>query len=120
MSKRGLPEEELSAVRGLLGALEPFFALKGTLPTRCVQAFLLVAEEEGLSVGEYARRANMSMSTMSRNLLDIGDRNRHMEEGMGLVTGRANSMNLREKEYFLTDKGRALAHAISRQMRNAR
>ena len=87
--QKKLPEEELMLVRNLLGALEPFFQLKGTLPPRCIQAFLLVAEEEGLSVNEYARRANMSMSTMSRNLLDIGERNPHMEKGFGLVPGQA-------------------------------
>jgi hypothetical protein len=37
--------------------------------------------------------------------LDIGERNRHMEEGFGLVAARNNPMNLRKKEYFLTDKG---------------
>jgi hypothetical protein len=66
--ERRLPEEELSIVRNLLGALEPFFQLKGTLPTRCIQAFLLVAEDEGLSVSEYATRANMGMSTMSSSI----------------------------------------------------
>jgi hypothetical protein len=53
---------------------------------------------------------------VSRNLLDIGERNRHMEEGFGLVAARNNPMNLREKEYFLTDKGRALLHSITRQL----
>ena len=114
--QKKLPEEEISLVRNLLGALEPFFDLKGTLPTRCVQALLLVAEEEGLSVNEYARRANMSMSTMSRNLLDIGERNRRMEEGFGLVQARNNPMNLREKEYYLTDVG-ALVHKVTRQLK---
>jgi DNA-binding MarR family transcriptional regulator len=116
--KRELPEEGISAVSSLLGALQPFFALKGTLPARC-KAFLLVALQEGLSVGEYAERAGISMSTMSRNLLDIGDRNRHMEEGYGLITGRAKPMNLREKEYFLTDKGRALVHKVTLQLRRS-
>jgi hypothetical protein len=63
-----------------LGILRPFFDLKGTLPARSIEAFLLVALEEGLSVGEYARN---------------------------------NPMNLREKEYFLTDKERALIHQKS-------
>jgi DNA-directed RNA polymerase specialized sigma24 family protein len=72
--KRELPEEGISAVSSLLGALQPFFALKGTLPARC-KAFLLVALQEGLSVSEYAERAGISMSTMSRNLLD-NDRQR--------------------------------------------
>jgi hypothetical protein len=119
LMKRELPEEGISAVSSLLGALQPFFALKGTLPARCIEAFLLVALQEGLSVSEYAERAGISMSTMSRNLLDVGDRNRHMEEGYGLVTGRHNPMNLREKEYFLTDKGRALVHKVTLQLRRS-
>jgi hypothetical protein len=54
---------------------------------------------------------------VSRNLLDIGERNRHMEEGYGPVAARTNPMNLREKEYYLTDRGRALLHSITRQLK---
>jgi hypothetical protein len=49
--KRSWPEEEWSPVLTLLGALRPLFGLERTLPTRCVEAFLLVARHEGLSVG---------------------------------------------------------------------
>jgi DNA-binding MarR family transcriptional regulator len=85
------------------------------MPLQYVTAFLLVCHEEGMGVGDYAERAGVSVSVMSRHLLDIGDRNRHMEEGFGLVTYRANPMELRKHEYMLTDKGRALAHKILRQ-----
>jgi len=81
-----------------------------------VTAFLLVTEEEGLGVGDYAKRAGVSVSVMSRHLLDIGERNRKMEAGFGLVTYRANPLELRKHEYMLTDKGRALLHQITRQM----
>jgi hypothetical protein len=37
-------------------------------------------------VVDYAKRAGVSVSVMSRHLLDIGERNRHMEEGFRLVT----------------------------------
>ncbi len=102
-----------------MGSLEPFRALRATMPLQYVYAFLLVAEEEGLGVGEYAQRAGVSVSVMSRHLLDIGDRNRHMEEGFGLVTYRANPVNLRQHEYMLTDKGRALLHKHLRQFKGA-
>ena len=46
-----------------MGTLRPSFDLKGTLPARRIEAFLLVALDEGLSVGGYARRAGISMST---------------------------------------------------------
>jgi DNA-binding MarR family transcriptional regulator len=117
MRGKSLPGEELASVKSLLGALEPFRGLRGTMPLQYVVAFLLVAEEEGLGVGDYARRAGVSMTVMSRHLLDIGERNRHMEKGFGLVTYRANPMELRKHEYVLTDKGRAIVHQLSRQLR---
>ena len=89
---------------------------RGAMLLQYVTAFLLVAEEEGLGVGEYAKRANVSISVMSRHLQDIGDRDRNKEPGFGLVTSRANPMNLREKEVFLTDKGRAVRHKIHRAL----
>ena len=78
------------------------------------QAYLLVAEKEGLSVGEYAKRAGLSGTTMSRNLLDMGERDRNYEEGAGLVEGKENVLNRREKLYSLTPKGRALLAAITK------
>src|SRR5262245_42960712 len=85
-----------------------FRLIRKTMPLQYVTAFLLVAQEEGLSVSEYARRANVSVSVMSRHLLDIGDRTRRGEEGFGLVTARMRPENMREHEYVLTPKGRAL------------
>lgn len=116
---RKLSDEERSAVRGMLGALEPFRALRLTMPLQYVMAFLLVAEEEGLGVGDYAKRAGVSVSVMSRHLLDIGERNRDMEPGFGLVMYRNNPMELRKHEYFLTDKGRAVLHKIQRAWRTS-
>jgi hypothetical protein len=51
---------------------------------------------------------------MSRNLLDMGDRNRYFEEGAGLVEGRDNPLNRREKLYSLTPKGRVLLASITK------
>jgi DNA-binding MarR family transcriptional regulator len=115
VGKRTLPDSDKRAVRNLLGALEPFHSIRGTMPLQYVRAFLLVAAEEGLGVGDYAQRAGVSVSVMSRHLLDIGDRNRNREDGFGLVTYRSNPMELRKHEYMLTDRGRALAYQITRQ-----
>lgn len=113
---KGQTQGDRTAIKGLLGALEPFRAIRGAMPLQYVTAFLLVAEEEGLGVGDYAKRAGVSVSVMSRHLLDIGERNRNMTEGFGLVTYRSNPMELRKHEYMLTDKGRAILHQITRQL----
>lgn len=114
--QRTLPDGERVTVKNLLGALDVFTALRATMPLQYVKAFLLVAEEEGLGVIDYANRAGVSVSVMSRHLLDIGDRNRNMEEGWGLVTYRQNPMELRRHEYMLTPKGKALLHKVTRQL----
>jgi DNA-binding MarR family transcriptional regulator len=109
---------DAQAIKTFMAALSPFRRIRPTMPLQYVIAFLLVAEEEGLSVSEYAERAGVSLSVMSRHLLDIGPRNRYMEEGFGLVETRQNPMELRKNELYLSHKGRALMNEISRQLRN--
>jgi hypothetical protein len=106
-------DAQLGAIKQTLAFLEPFFGIRETMPARCIQAFLIVAEKEGLSVGEYAKRAGMSPTTMSRNLLDISERDRNYEVGPNLVVGKENVLNRREKLYSLTPKGRALLASIT-------
>ena len=82
------------------------------MPLQYLTSFLLVAMEEGLSVSDYAKKAGVSNSVMSRHLLDIGDRSRHGEPGFGLVTFSPRMENLREHEYRLTAKGKMLWEEI--------
>ena len=109
--------DELSALKTFAASLEPFRSIRSTMPLQYVYAFLLVAMEEGLSVSDYAKRSGVSLSVMSRHLLDIGERNRHMEEGFGLITSRPNPLELRKHELFLTTKGQAIKHKIVSQLR---
>lgn len=114
-ARKELPDQQKAAMDGILGVLDPFFEIRDTMPLQYLKAFLLVARKEGLGVVDYAQQAGVSMSVMSRHLLDIGERSRHMEKGFGLVTYRSNPMELRKHEYYLTDKGRALAYRLARQ-----
>ncbi len=112
--RKTLGDNERKAVKSLLGALDPFTDIRATMPLQYVRTFLLVALDEGKGVAEYAAKAGVSVSVMSRHLLDIGERNRHMEKGFGLITYRPNPTELRKHEVFLTDTGRALVHRIVR------
>jgi DNA-binding MarR family transcriptional regulator len=107
-------EAQIAAITQLLWTLDPFFRIRGTMPLRHVQAYLLVARKEGQTVTELAKQADMPVTTMSRNLLDMGDRNRYFEEGAGLVVGEDNPLNRRERLYSLTHKGRALLASITK------
>lgn len=117
VDKAARTDRQLAVIRTMLFGLDPFFRIRSTMPASAIQAFLLVAEKEGLGVGEYARKAGISPTTMSRHLLDMGERNRHAEDGAGLVEGRENIMNRREKVYHLTAKGRAFINSLTERVR---
>jgi hypothetical protein len=72
--KQALEAGDKDSLTGMLGALENFRAIRLTMPLQYVISFLLVASDEGKSVSDYAEKAGVSLSVMSRHLLDIGDR----------------------------------------------
>jgi DNA-binding MarR family transcriptional regulator len=114
-SSRKAAGDKAKAVARVHHALNrEFMRQRGDMPAQYIQSFLLVAMDEGKSVSEYAHTAGVSKSVMSRHLLDIGERNRHMEKGLGLVQSRPNPMELRKHEYFLTPKGHALLDQLVR------
>jgi hypothetical protein len=77
--------QEKDLLKTALTCLEPFTEIRSTMPLQYVKTFLLVALEEGLSVTEYARRAGIRPSLMTRHLADIGEVNRYHDVGFGLV-----------------------------------
>jgi DNA-binding MarR family transcriptional regulator len=110
--KPTLDEEARAAARTLRLAIEPFIALKPGMPMSYFRTFLLVAEEEGLGVNDYAGKVESSPTVMTRNLLDIGDRNRLREEGLGLITQERDLFDLRRHNAKVTPKGKALMHKM--------
>ena len=93
--------------------------IRATIPLQYAYTFILVAENEGQSVQFYANLADVSQSVMTRNLLDLGERNRYKEPGFGLVMSRMDPLNMRRHQTFLTPKGHALwrhiEHAVNRE-----
>lgn len=102
-------------VTRLRDSLTPFLALNPRMPARAIETFWMVADKEGLSVDDYARRVGCSPTTMSRFLLDLGERDRKGDPGAGLVEGKPNVLDRRETLYHLTPKGRELLTSILRR-----
>src|SRR3546814_20819130 len=89
-------------------------AIGPTIPTQLVQTFVDVALNEGKSLGELAELVGSNASTVSRHLLDLGERNRRMEPGYGLVDRRVDPMELRKNSYFLrSDERRVGKECVS-------
>jgi DNA-binding MarR family transcriptional regulator len=112
-SKPTLSEEERAAFKALYLALKPFRDLNPSMPLSYITAMLLVGMEEGKGVTEYAAKVNISPTVMTRNLLDIGDRNRQREAGLGLITAERDLFDLRKHNAKVTPKGKALAHHVA-------
>ena len=86
--------------------------LNPSTPLSYLTAYLLVAMEEGKSVGEYADKINIAHPVMTRNLLDIGDRNRQREAGYGLITQERDLFDLRKHNAKVTPEGKALINDV--------
>jgi DNA-binding MarR family transcriptional regulator len=105
------------AATALLRALDAFTEVRGTIPTQYVRAFLLIALDEGKTVGEYAMKSGVAQSVMSRHVLDLSDSSRRVNEpGMDLVLVKMNPNNRREHNVYLTPKGKVLLTKLIRQL----
>lgn len=112
--KQSITAEERKVLLNTLKALEPFKNLRETMPLQYVTAFMLVATEEGLNVTEYARRAGISQSLMTRHLSDLGTTNRYHEAGFGLIEAFEDVMDRRNRLIRLTAKGKGIVGQIVR------
>ena len=110
--KASITPAQVSELKRLNTALEPFRAERGSMPLQYVTAFLLVATDEHQNVSEYAKRANTSQSLMTRHLADLGEVNRYHEEGLGLVEGYDDLMDRRSRLIHLTAKGKSLVWKV--------
>jgi DNA-binding MarR family transcriptional regulator len=114
MAVKEINEDDTRAMRGVLSWMDAFKEIRHTMPLQHAYTFMLVALEEGLGVSEYAERANVAQTVMTRHLLDIGLQTRTREPGLGLVMQRPAPMDMRKHQAFLTPKGKALLHKLLR------
>ncbi|MEO6841735.1 MAG: MarR family winged helix-turn-helix transcriptional regulator [Bradyrhizobium sp.] len=112
-----LTEEERAFARSMARALEPFRNVRSTMPLQYVYSFLLVAMAEGKSVSEYADDAGISRAVMTRQLLDIGDRNREGDVGFKLITQERDRNDLRRHNARITPAGKALMIQIIKALK---
>lgn len=97
--------------------IEEFRKLRKDMPISHAFVFLMVAQEEGLTVSEYAERAKVGQTVMTRWLFDIGSHSRTRDPGLGLVTQRSDPNDLRRHQTFLTQKGKEMAYDLIRVLK---
>jgi hypothetical protein len=108
---------EKRLLQTLVWTLKPLINLRGSIPLPFVTTFLMVALDEGKSVGTYARAIGVHRFAMSRYLRAIGDHARNGGPGLGLVTIEVHPTDPRRRQVFLTARGRAVIGDVFEQMR---
>ncbi|HEY2532101.1 MAG TPA: MarR family winged helix-turn-helix transcriptional regulator [Xanthobacteraceae bacterium] len=113
-------KEDARAISMALSVLDAFREVRADMPATHIYSFLTVALEEGLGVHEYAHRAGIPQTTMTRHLLDLGSMDRKRQPGLGLLAQRMDPADLRKHQTFLTPAGRAVVNKVIRSMLTTR
>lgn len=78
--------------------------------------FLRVGMDEGKGVTEYADAAQVYKTVMTRHLLDLGDRDRHGDDGLGYISQVRDRKDMRINRAWITQKGAAFADTAHRAL----
>jgi DNA-binding MarR family transcriptional regulator len=103
---------ENRALRKIIDAIEAIQAHGPSMPLGVARTFLLVCMDEGKTVTEYQKMADVSQASMSRHLLDLGAFTRSKKPGMGLLKAEGDTKDLRVRRCSLTPKGHQLKKKI--------
>jgi DNA-binding MarR family transcriptional regulator len=115
--EESLTDAEKHTLSNFITALAPLRVLNPNMPMQYVTSLILVALKQGESVKEYARVTGVSESLMSRHFADLGDINRHHEEGLKLVEKSCDPMDRRTQRVKLTEKGQRLVGEMLRALK---
>ena len=100
-----MSDDRISTAKALFLALEPFVKESPTMSLQNFMTFLRVASAEGRGVTEYAEEARVYKTVMTRHLQDLGDRDRHGEDGLGYIQQVRDRAGLRINRAWITQKG---------------
>ena len=89
-----------------------FREVHSPMSIQMARTFITVALDEGKSMSEYGQKTGLPQSTISRHLLDLGERNRKKEPGLNLVVSQRDPEDFRRWTYRLTPKGRDLIQRL--------
>lgn len=104
----------------LSGAIRAFEGATGGLRVMwnpvTMRLFLTIACNEGATQIELAEMMGLGRPSISVRIGDLGDKDRRLEQGLGLIEQRLSPDDARKRLIFLTEKGRALLAEIFNAM----
>jgi DNA-binding MarR family transcriptional regulator len=102
----------ITAIR-IGNAVLPLLRLNANMHMIVVKMFLIVAQEDGLTVSELAKRCGVRKNIASRYLSDLGSVDRHRQPGLGLITMVQRVYgDRRQRHVHLTERGLEVTRLI--------
>jgi DNA-binding MarR family transcriptional regulator len=114
-----LPEEDYLKLVRTINAIEVFREFDTAFPASYMVALLLVATKPGKGSSDYAKDLGVAQAVASRLMLEIGQKSRRGGEGLGLIDSISDPMDLRQRQVFLTPKGKQVIKKILRVLGRA-
>ena len=109
-----LTEDEKDRLKGLIEVLTLMTKDRPNIPVHQLILLFMLALDEGQSQKHYREKSGFPPSTVSRAMLDLGQKMRSGEPGLGLIDDRTSAHSLREYEMYLSRKGAALVKKIAK------
>ncbi|MBB4480836.1 MarR family winged helix-turn-helix transcriptional regulator [Rhizobium etli] len=82
------------------------------IPMQTISVFLIIAMKPGISQGELLKLMGTSQPGVSRNVMALGDVNRHGKPGLGLVIQLRDPFDARKISLCLSPRGKVLADRV--------
>ena len=102
----------ITAIR-IGNAVAPLLQLDSNMRMTIVRMFLIVAQEDGLTVSELAKRCSVRKNIASRYLSDLGPVDRHGRPGLALITMVQRVYgDRRQRHVYLTERGLEITRQI--------
>lgn len=113
LKKTQSKDSRLKGLDSCLAYLKVFLKINGEFPLHYMIALIEIAQNEGMSLTELAKKTNLTLSTVSRIVGALSDY-RANGKPYELVDLRISKTERRRKELYLTVKGRTLIKRLEK------
>ncbi len=103
-------------LRTLVHIQQTFREMNEAIAPQQIEILFEIASQPGLTQQELANRTGMALSSISRNLMALGEWNRSGKPGLSLIETADDPEERRRHIAFLSPKGRSLVHRILQQL----
>jgi len=89
------------------------------IPMQTISVFLIIAMKPGLYQRDLLKLVDLSQAGVSRNVMALGEVNRHGKPGLGLISQQRDPFDNRQVRLCLTAAGTALVERVIATVREA-